>query len=116
MTDIPTPSMITEPDQLGPALQCMAPRFPDIHHRIVAALQSIMNVDGHMITTTVQLAKSARVNRTNVSTYLRSARLDGALCLLGRDMETGRMRYCAYYPNAVIPTAGIPEQRSDVSG
>lgn len=91
-----TPIMATAPDQLPAAMHSMAGAFPDIHDSIVGALGEVMARDGVMEFTLSQIAKGSGVRLTLVKEYLKTARRDGTLHLLGRRTDDGRIRYCAY--------------------
>lgn len=93
-----TMEMVTDPLSLHTALESLREKFPDIHEPIVAALQKQMEADGSMTFIVTRLAKSANVQWRKLSSYLRHGRRTGLLMLLGKRMETGEQRYCAYQP------------------
>lgn len=91
------PVMVTGPDQLVPAMLPMAERFPDIHERVVGALGRAMCRDGVMEFTVTGLAKDSEVRLGLVRDYLKQARGQRLLHLLGRRTDNGKIRYCAYH-------------------
>lgn len=99
MTSVDTASvMVTDVDQLAEALGPMAEEFPDIHHQLVTAMAGTMGPGGVVEFTLSELAKTSRVRLSLVKDYVRAARENKVLQLLGRRTDNGRIRYCAYRP------------------
>lgn len=94
------PVMVTEATQLTHALDTLAGRFPDIHTPILTALGQCMGSDGVMEFTVSGLAKLAEVRMSLAKDYLKTARSERLLDLIGRRTDNGKMRYCAYQPVA----------------
>jgi hypothetical protein len=88
--------MVTEPGQLPSVMQAMSGLFPDIHADLMAALGRAMRPDGAMEFTVSGLAKDASVRLTLAKDYLRAARGQELLHMLGRRTDNGKIRYCAY--------------------
>lgn len=99
MTSVDTaPTMVTDPAQFAPAMQSMADAFPDIHDQLVTAMAQTMGAGGVIEFTLSELAKNSGVRLGLVKDYVRVARENKVLQLLGRRTDNGRIRYCAYQP------------------
>lgn len=98
MTAMHTPVMITQPRELSAVLQPMAQDYPDIHEAIIKHLPTFMRRDGSIEVTVRDLSRHADVPFGAAKEYLRVARERGLLHLLGRRLEGGQLRYCAYQP------------------
>lgn len=108
------PVMVTEPGQLRPVMHAMATEFPDIHEDVVAAMARTMRPDGVMEFTVSGLAKDAEARLTPVKNYLKVARQQQLLHMLGRRTDNGKIRYCAYqiFPKGlplVSHTSSVPQ-------
>lgn len=89
-------AMATSPFQLAQTMALLAPKFPEIHTELVLALGRLMGVDGVMEFTVSGLAKNAGVRPSLTKEFLKAARDNGLLHVLGRRTDNGMIRYCAY--------------------
>jgi hypothetical protein len=96
MTAVPTATMVTDADQLAAALAPMATDYADTHHTLIEHLPGFMRSDGAIEVTVRDLSKRSGVPFSAAKEYLRVARQRGLLHLLGRRVENGQLRYCAY--------------------
>jgi hypothetical protein len=89
-------AMATSPFHLAQTMAPLAPKFPEIHTDLVLALGHLMRADGVMEFTVSGLAKDAGVRPGLTKEFLKAARDDGLLHVLGRRTDNGMIRYCAY--------------------
>ncbi len=98
-----TTAMVTRPSELSAVLDPMARDYPEIHGPIIEHLPTFMRRDGSIEVTVRDLSRHAAVPFGAAKEYLRVARERGLLHLLGRRLEGGQLRYCAYQPIETAP-------------
>lgn len=88
--------MVRAGDDLAAAVAGLASAFPVAHDAIVAAAARVMSPDGVMEFTVSGLAKDAGVRMSVVKEWLKAARDQNLMHVLGRRTDNGKIRYCAY--------------------
>jgi hypothetical protein len=102
-------AMVTDPRRLAHVLQDLGQRYPEAHPQLVAALANAMLPDGTMTFTIRSLAREAALGTNLTTAYLQAARAGGWMALMGRDKDTGTMRYCAYQ-DVDVPAVPAPRE------